>query len=283
MKKLSSLLFALIFPASIVLTGCGAGHHSSCAMPASQQAIRSVTVVGHGESMGKPDVARTSLGVEATAPTVQDAMDQTTAKMNAILDALKKMGIAEKDIKTANFSISIERPYPEPGPMPSPAMEPMAAPVAPVKPGGKAAATAPAAPSLPPRPMPAILYHVNNTVEVIVRDVSKASRVVQAAVDAGANNVWNVSFAIDDTKALEADARTKAIADARTRAEALAKLEGLTLGDVLRVSEVIGQGPIGPMATFGGMAEAKFAGGPALAPGEVTMGTSIEVVFALGK
>ena len=240
MNKLSSLMFSLIIPASIVLTGCGAGHHSNCAMPASQQAIRSVTVVGHGEAMGKPDVARTSLGVEASAATVQEAMDQTTAKMNAILDALKKMGIAEKDIKTANFSISIERPYPEPGPMP--AMEPVAAPVAPVKPGGKAAATATVAP--PPRPMPTTIYRVNNTVEVVVRDVSKASRVVQAAVDAGANNVWNVSFAIDDTKALEADAlysgylaRQEADIIALVREGGLLRLEESTYTHIQEVAE----------------------------------------------
>lgn len=281
MNKLSSLIVTLFVPVSLALTGCGAGQHSNCAMPgSSQQAIRSVTVVGHGEAMGKPDIARTSLGVEASASTVQDAMDQTTTKMNAILDALKKAGVAEKDIKTANFSISIERPYPEPGPMPAPAMEPVPAPTG--KAGGKVlGATAVASPPAP-RPVPSTIYRVNNTIEVAVRDVSKASRVLQAAVDAGANNVWNVSFGIDDTKALESEARAKAIADARTRAEALAKLEGLTLGNVISVSEVIGRGPISPMPMFAS-AEAKFGGGPSLSPGEVNMGMSIEVVFALQK
>ncbi len=277
MNKLSALIATLFVPAALVLTGCGAGHPSNCAMHASQQAIRSVTVVGHGEAMGKPDIARTSVGVEASASTVQEAMDQTTAKMNAILAALKKMGVADKDIKTANFSISIERPYPEPSPMPSPAMEP--APAPPVKPGGKTPAATIASPPAPPAP--SMIYRVNNSVEVVVRDVSKASRILQAAVEAGANNVWSVSFGIDDTKALETDARTKAIADARERAEALAKLEGLTLGNVISVSEVIGRGSISPMPMFAS-AEAKF-GGPSLSPGEVAMGMSIEVVFALQK
>jgi len=277
MNKLSSLIVTLFFPVSLAITGCGAGQSSNCAMHGSQQAMRSVTVVGQGEAMGKPDIARTSLGVEASAPTVQEAMDQTTTKMNAILEALKKMGIAEKDIKTANFSISIERPYIEPVPMPAPAMEP--APAA--KPGGKVlgATTIASPPSV--RQVPSTMYRVNNTVEVVVRDVSKASRVLQAAVDAGANNVWNVSFGIDDTKALESEARAKAIADARARAEALAKLEGLTLGNVLSVSEVIGRG-ISPMPMYAS-AEAKFGGGPSLSPGEVNMGMSIEVVFALQK
>jgi uncharacterized protein len=280
MNKFTSLLMALVIPASFALTGCGAGHHSSCPMPtASQQALRSITVVGQGEASGKPDIARTSLGVEAAAPTVQEAMDQTTAKMNAILDNLKKIGVAEKDIKTANFSISIERPYNEPMPMPAMPME--SAPAAPpAKSGGKPAIPAPVAPPALPRSAPAAIYRVNNTIEVVIRDVPKASRILQTAVDAGANSVWNVSFGIDDPKTLESDARAKAIADARARAEALAKLQGLTLGNVISVSEVIGRGP-GPMPMFAS-AEAKF-GGPSLSPGEVTVGMSIEVVFALQK
>jgi len=283
MNKLTSLLVTLMIPATFALTGCAGGHGSGCPMPShSQQALRSVTVVGQGEASGKPDIARTSLGVEASAPTVQEAMDQTTAKMKAILDGLKKMGVAEKDIKTANFSISMERPYNEP---PMPPMAPMAmeaTPAAPAAKGGKAAAAAPVAPSLPPRPVPTTVYRVNNSIEVVIRDVSKASSVLQAAVDAGANSVWSVNFGIDDPKALQADARAKAIADARARAEALAKLEGLTLGKVISVSEVIGRGPIGPMPMFAS-AEAKFASGPSLSPGEVSVGMSIEVVFGLEK
>lgn len=281
MNKVRSVLFALAVPLSLVLTGCGAGHQSHCAMPgASQQVIRSITVVGTGEAKGKPDVARTSLGVEASASTVQEAMDQTTAKMNAILEALKKNGVAEKDIKTANFSISMERPYVEATPVPPPYLSP-AVSAAPPKPGTKAAAAPAALPAAPMPPVPITTYRVNNTVEVVVRNVSKTSAILQAAVDAGANNVWNVSFGIDETKPLEADARAKAMADARARAEALAKLEGLTLGKVISVSEVIGRGMTPPMPMFA--AEAKFGGGPALAIGEASVGMSVEVVFGLEK
>lgn len=281
MNKVRSVLCALALPLSLVLVGCGAGHHSHCAMPGgSQQAIRSITVVGQGEAKGKPDIARTSLGVEAVAPTVQEAMNQTTAKMNAIIDALKKNGVAEKDIKTANFSISMERPYNEAVPVPPPYISPLPA-AAPGKPGTKAAVpAAPAAPAAPVPQVPPATYRVNNTVEIVVRDVAKTGAILQAAVDAGANNVWNVSFGLDDMRPLEADARAKAVEDARARAEALAKLEGLTLGKVISVSEVIGRG-ISPIPMFS--AEAKFGGGPSLAIGEASVGMSVEVVFGLDK
>lgn len=271
----SVLAFVLLVPASFGLLGCGAGpHHGAHGAP--HQAIRHITVVGQGEAKGNPDIARTSLGVEASAPTVEEAMNQTSARMKAIMGALKKLGIEDKDLQTANFSIQVERPYVEP---PMPMAEPEPEPL-PTK-GGKAAAAAPLpAPAAPPAP--AVKYRVSNSVEVTIRDVSKASGVLQAAVDAGANNVWSVSFGIDETKALEAAAREKAVADAKARAEALAKLAGLELGPVISVSEVIGRGP-GPMPMFAS-AEAKWGGGgPPLAPGEVTYSTSIEVVFGIQK
>ncbi|MDC3952409.1 SIMPL domain-containing protein [Polyangium jinanense] len=275
----SVLAFVLLVPASFGLIGCGGPHHGGgFGARASQEAVRHITVVGHGEAQGKPDIARTSLGVEASAPTVEEAMNQTNARMKAILDALKKLGLEEKDIQTANFSISIERPFEGPVPMAMPMPEAL-----PATKGGKAAAATTAgaaAPMVPPPP--SLKYRVSNTVEVTIRDVSKASRVVQAAVDAGANNVWNVNFGIDDTKALEATAREKAVADAKARAEVLAKLSGLELGPVISVSEVIGRGPIGPMPMMA-TAEAKFGGGPPLSMGEVTYSTSIEVIFGIKK
>ncbi|HVK64048.1 MAG TPA: SIMPL domain-containing protein [Polyangium sp.] len=279
----SVLAFVLLVPASFGLLGCGGSHHGGGwgARGASQEAVRHITVVGHGEAMGKPDIARTSLGVEASAPTVEEAMNQTSARMKAILDALKKLGIEDKDVQTANFSIQVERPFID-GPMPVPMPEALPAP-APVKGGKATAAAAPASPPVALPPPPAVKYRVSNTVEVTIRDVSKASRVVQTAVDAGANNVWNVSFGIDETKALEATAREKAIADAKARAEVLAKLSGVELGPVISVSEVIGRGPIGPMPMMA-TAEAKWGGGgPPLAMGEVTYSTSIEVIFGIKK
>lgn len=266
----------MFIPATVALVGCGGGHQGHWAHAPHQEAVRSITVIGHGEAMGKPDVARTSIGVEGSAATVEAALNDTSTKMDAILAALKKLGVADKDMQTSNFSIQIERPYPEPPmPMPMPAAEP----APPAGKGGKAG-TATLAPP-PPPPAPTVKYRVSNSIEVVIRDVSKASKVLQAAVDAGSNNVWSVSFGIDDTKALEVTAREKAIADARARAEALAKLSGVELGPVISVSEVIGRGPLSPMPMFAS-AEAKWAGGgPPLAPGEVTFGTSIEVVFGL--
>lgn len=286
-NRLASLSLALFLPATLWISGCAGHHHGSCpaggmhAGMAMHAGMHNVTVVGQGEATGKPDIAHTSLGVEVTAATVDEAMTQANKQMSAIMDALKKAGIAENDMQTANFSIQIERPYtPEPPP-PMPLAEVAPAP-APAGKGGKGALSAPAAAPAAPPPPPAIKYRVSNTIDVKIRDISKTSKVIQAAVDAGANNVWNVSFGIDSPKALEAQAREKAVADAKARASALAALEDAELGEVIRVSEVIGRSPIGPMPMFS-MAEAKFGGGPPLAMGEVSLSMSIEVVYSLKK
>jgi hypothetical protein len=263
---------AWLVPAALGLMGCASEPSGSAMGP--HEVVRSITVVGRGEATGKPDIARTTLGVEASAGTVDEAMNQTNAQMTRIMDAVKKVGIAEKDIRTANFSIQVEHPVPL---MPMP--EPMPGPAKGTK-GGAGLAPSPAAPTALPPPT----YRVSNQVEITIREVGTASRVLLAAVNAGANSVWSVNFGIDDEKALEAEARNKAVADARTRAEALAKLSGLKLGPVISVSEVIGRGPGQPMFMDQMAISAKRSGGaPPLEGGELTVGTSIEVVFGLEK
>ena len=81
-RQFLELAFVLLVPASFGLLGCGGPHHGG-GRGASHEAIRHITVVGHGEAKGSPDIARTSLGVEASAATVEEAMNQTSARMKA--------------------------------------------------------------------------------------------------------------------------------------------------------------------------------------------------------
>src|SRR5262245_60961015 len=86
-----------------------------------EQSERTITVVGRGDATAKPDIARTTAGVDVSAPTVGEAIKQATAQMTSVLDALKKLGIADKDLHTQSFNIHFEPPapsQPEPGPMP---------------------------------------------------------------------------------------------------------------------------------------------------------------------
>jgi uncharacterized protein YggE len=281
------LVIPFLLAAAPALGGCSA--QGGLAKGASSADLHTVTVVGHGQVHAKPDVARANLGVEVTAPTVEEATKLSSARMTSLLDALKRAGVAEKDIRTSNFSINFER-YDSGGPIPMPEMAQPAAtasPAAPPRPVGgpksapaSSSASAPVAPPPPPRAR-AGFYRVTNTVDVTIHDMSKIGPVLDTAVAAGANNVWGINFALDNTDALGVQAREKAVADARSRAQSLAKLQGLSLGPVVSVSEVVGErsGPVRPMMmTF----NASMGDGVPVASGELSYSSEIEVVYSLG-
>lgn len=206
-----------------------------------------IKVVGQGSVRIKPDIARTSIGVETLAETVKEAVQQNESQMKAILTALKASGIAEKDIQTTNYSIYFERP-PE---------IPFAAE--------------------PSTEKTKLQYRVSNMVNVTIRDLEKVDDVLDAVIEAGANNIWGVSFSLEDSKNAQADARAKAIADAQERAKALAELSGVTLGPVMSVSEVIGGGAVPvPVAV---VERAAVAGGGPISPGELEITYQVEVSY----
>lgn len=242
--------------AALLVSGLLPAHAAPAAQTGATQPVpRTITVVGRGEVKVKPDVANTTVGVEALGPTVDAAMEDAEARMSSILSALKQLGIAEKDIQTSNFSINFERQPVEPKPV-----------------------TAQATPgAFEP---PAGFYRVSNMVQVTIRDLDKVSDVIDTAVKAGANNVWGISFSLDDTDALEAQARESAVADAKSRAEALATLNGVKVGPVMAISEVIGSQPV-PMFATADRAMGMGGGGAPVEPGEVTFSTQIQVIYAI--
>ncbi|HSD84155.1 MAG TPA: SIMPL domain-containing protein [Anaerolineae bacterium] len=211
-------------------------------------AERSITVVGVGKATGQPTIARVTVGIETQAPSLQKAVDDNKAKMNGLLDTLKKLGLADKDIRTSNYSVYTER-----------IGQPEIAPEKPVS-------------------TDQMIYHVTNQVDVTVRDVNQLGDVLDKAVAAGANNIYGVNFSVEDTTKLEADARTKAVADAKARAESLAQLNGVQLGEVVSVSEVVGGAPV-PL--YRDAAAGMGGGGTAVQPGELEISTSIQITYAV--
>jgi hypothetical protein len=205
---------------------------------------QTITVVGQGSASIEPDIARISIGVETSAETVAEAVTENEAKMESILAALVELGINEKDIQTMHYSIQIER-YPEPR----------------------------VASAEPEEAKPT--YRVSNMANVTIRDLDMVGDVLDAVVEAGANNIWGVSFSVDDPEAAQAEARANAIENAGTRAADLAALSGVELGPVMSISEIVGGGPT-PM---GLTVERAMAGGGGISPGEVEVTYQIQVVY----
>lgn len=248
----STILFALmtlLLVGSLALSGC-APLATAAPVAAGESPVRTITVIGRGEVKAQPDTANTNIGVEVTAPTVDEAMAQAKERMAALLAALKALGIAEKDIQTSNFSVYFERTSTD---MPTPRSE-----------GGNA------------QQMPGF-YRVSNMVQVTIRDLEQVGEVLETAVKAGANNIWGINFSVSDPATLEAAARENAVKDARARAEALAGLHGVELGGVMAVSEVVG----GATPVFMEAAKALGGGGAPVEPGELTLSTQIQVVYAI--
>lgn len=300
MKNQRSLSRACLAGLMLSVTPLLAACAAQAAPPlATAPEVNTITVVGRGDVSARPDVARAQMGIEVMAPTVHEATKMAAARMTEILAALKKAGLAEKDIQTSNYSIQLVRQsdvppwmamgYAQPSSAVAPAPAPAAPAAAPAAPAGRGPkAPQPPAPKPPPAdlapaapPPPTHVYQVSNTVMVVIRNLDQVGAVLDAAVGAGANNVWGVSFGLDETDPLEARAREKAIADARARAEALARLQGVSLGRVVSISEVVEHGQIyapRPALASGGYSADM---GTPVASGEVPFGTQVKVVYAL--
>ncbi len=206
---------------------------------------RTITVVGEGTVATQPDVAQITVGVEVTGDNAQEASADAATTMQAILDALKEVGIAAKDIQTSGYNIFVERP-----------MTPM----------GAASSE--------------VIYRVNNSVSVTVRDLDSVGDVLDAVIKAGANNIYGVNFSVDDPDEVMAAARSKAAEDALARAEELAGLHGVALGEVVSISEVIGGMVMTAYDSVNVSMGMGSAGGP-ISPGQLEMTARLQVVYTI--
>ena len=207
----------------------------------------SITVVGSGSVSGLPDTAEVTAGVVTQAATASQAMSQNSATMEKVLKALTALGIADRDIHTTNVSIVPQR-----------ASSPPSRP----------------APS-PPMPSAVVGYEVTNQVRVRVRNLSSLGRLLDTLVSQGANALGGIGFSIADPAPLLEQARSKAIADARQKAQVYATAAGVKVGRVIFIRDT-SAGPPRPMA---GRMMAMAA--TPIAPGEQEVEVSVSVTYAL--
>jgi uncharacterized protein YggE len=155
-----------------------------------------ITVMGKGEAFAVPDIGTFTFSVIENGKTVKEAQDNATDRTNKAIDYLKKAGIAEKDIKTVNYNVNPQYDYSKRACVSS----------APCNPNGIL-----------------VGYQTVATIEVKVRDTSKAGELLTGIGSLGVQNISSLNFTIDDDTAIVRQARQKAIDDAKTQAEQLAK------------------------------------------------------------
>ncbi len=204
---------------------------------------RTVRVSGEGRVNVRPDVAILFAGVEATGPDLAKLGRESAERLRKILAALGEAGIAQKDVQTLRHDVQVERPFRD----------------------GK--------------PGPITGYTISDELRITVRDLDRLGSVIDRVTAAGANAIRSLSLQKDDTGPERAQALATAYAAARAKAESLARAAGVSLGDVLSMSEST-QPPIYPMRSLA-MARASSKEATPIAAGEVEITSSVEVVFAI--
>ncbi|MET0250618.1 MAG: SIMPL domain-containing protein [Novosphingobium sp.] len=223
-----------------------------------------LTVSAEGRSLRQPDLAVFSAGVTTQGKTAGEALGANAAAMNRVIAALKKMGIAARDVQTSNLSISPIYSDPE--------REAMLA---------ARASNQAYVPSPQPEPARIIGYNVSNTVSVRQRKLGEYGKVIDTLVSAGANQINGPAFQMDDPDPALDEARLEAMKKARARAELYARAANLRVLRIVSISE--GGGYSGPQPM---MARMKFDVAEAAAPspveaGELQLTANVSVLFEL--
>lgn len=253
-------------------TGCAPRQTTLHAtVPQANAPVEGITVVGFGEAKGPPNIARANVGVEIRALTADAAMREVNTKIGDVISSLKQLGVVDTDLRTQGVSLHFEREEP-----PRPLLESAPSLGAAGKPAPRPGREAPTEPQAPPVAQQGH-YRATNTLEVTIRDLAKVGEALGKASVAGANLMFGLEFDIEDRTQLEAQARQKAVQDARARAEGLAQLSGVRLGRVLSISETSSSQP-GPQPMLMSRSEAM-----PVERGELTVTSAITMIYALSK
>lgn len=237
---------ALLVAVSALLAACGAPAASAqTPAPAAVGSEHVITVSGMGEASGRPDVAYVELGIDVSNEDFSTALDEANSTMDDVRQAMMDQGVPEENLQTTQFNVWVEEVRnPESG-----ALQ-----------GGR-------------------IYHVVNMLRVKVSDIDSTGDVISAGLGAGANTVNGLSFSIDESDQLKAEARVNAVADARDRAQQLADAMGVTLGDPVYVGEGVANNQ--PFVERMAMADGLGGGGPSISEGQLTMSVSVTVSFLI--
>ncbi len=163
-------------------------------------------VTGEGTVVAKPDIATLSVGISAQASTVKSAQDQINSAINRVSEAIKKLGVEQKDIQTQNYQINPNYDFQ----------------------GSTQRITG---------------YSASTDLSIKMRNIDLVNQVIDEATANGANQVGSISFDVDDRTKLENEARQKAVAAAKKKAQDAAGIAGFRLGKIVNYSEGFDGGP----------------------------------------
>jgi uncharacterized protein YggE len=241
MKMHRALMFALA--ATAATSGLAQNGSQTMVVAPALQGTR-LDIVAEGEVTRAPDVVSISAGVVTQSARASDAMAENARRMAATVTALRKAGVADRDIRTSAINLSPQYRYGE---------------------------------NVPPT---ITGYQASNQVEVRFRDVSRAGSVLDALVAVGANQINGPTFGLDKPEEALDEARGKAVQTARARAELYAKAAGLRVKRIVAISEGGGFAPQPPIVVQSMRAKAVASDTP-IEPGEQKLNVTVSVSFEL--
>jgi uncharacterized protein YggE len=207
---------------------------------------RTISLIGTGEVRARPDIAIVTLGVMKRAATAREALTANNQAMAEIIAHLQRSGVDEKDIQTSNFTVNPAYQYDNQGQQP-----------------------------------PKIIgYDVSNQVTAIVRKLDALGTILDEAVSKGSNQIYGISFSIDDPTAREDEARKLAIEDATRKARLITQSAGVALGPILNIQEMLGQPPI-PLHAKAQRMETAADGSVPVAQGEHVITVQVNVSWEI--
>jgi uncharacterized protein len=207
--------------------------------------VAQIVVTGEGRVEARPDMATVSLGVTTEAETAVDAMQQNSTRMAEVLAQLREAGIEERDLQTSGLSLGPRWDYG------SGTREPRL-----------------------------VGFTATNTLSVRVRDLEALGGILDRSVRDGANTFNGLTFGLIEPQPVMDEARRRAVADARRKAELYAEAAGVTLGPILMLTESGGMAPPQPIMRMAA-AEMSDAAVP-VAQGEVNLTASVSITWRLG-
>ena len=218
--------------------------HTFAANPTPTTNEHTISVSGTGKVTLSPDTADLRLGVVATGKTVKGVRNQAAASMTAVIAALRKLGIADRDIQTSWVSLQPTSDY--------------------------------GVGTYPPK---ITGYQFSNAVSVTIHDLDKVGDAIDDALAAGATTLDGITFRVADEAGAEAQSRTAAMAEAKAKAQALANAAGVTITGVASITETIAPTPY-PIY-YGAAAAGKDASTP-VQPGTTDIAITVAVVYLIG-
>ena len=235
------LSFVVLAVMALVLGACG----PTTINQAAPETVRTLNVSGVGVVYLTPDIVYINIGVSTQRPDAAEAVSVNKEQTSKVIQAIKDFGVDAKDIRTTNFSIWSNPQY---------------------DPAGLITSTT---------------YSVDNTVSVTVRELDTLGDLLDAAVSAGANNIYSIQFSVEDKTEATKQARAQAVEDAKVEAQGLADAAGVELMQI----ESINYYESSPTAYMegkggGGGAAVSEAAVP-IQPGQLAISVTVNVTYSI--